>query len=61
MLDHPWMVEMRAKRVNMARYLAKVWGWEESESLNAAIAEGGTIGGPLGGALAAKVAGALSQ
>lgn len=29
MLEHPWMVEMRAKRVNMAHFLATVWGWEE--------------------------------
>lgn len=30
MLEHPWMVEMRAKRVNMAHFLATVWGWEET-------------------------------
>ncbi|KAL2752874.1 hypothetical protein ACRALDRAFT_2044590 [Sodiomyces alcalophilus JCM 7366] len=29
MLEHPWMVEMRSKRVNMAKYLAQVWGWDE--------------------------------
>lgn len=29
MLDHPWMVEMRSKRVNMSRYLSQVWGWDE--------------------------------
>jgi len=29
MLEHPWMVEMRSKRVNMAHFLATVWGWEE--------------------------------
>lgn len=29
MLDHPWMVEMRSKRVNIPKYLSKVWGWEE--------------------------------
>ncbi|OTA60793.1 BcMKK1, mitogen-activated protein kinase [Hypoxylon sp. EC38] len=29
MLDHPWMVEMRTKRVNMERYLSQVWGWDE--------------------------------
>ncbi|TGO27768.1 hypothetical protein BPAE_0037g00540 [Botrytis paeoniae] len=27
MLEHPWMVEMRGKRVNMAHFLATVWGW----------------------------------
>ncbi|PSS18765.1 hypothetical protein M430DRAFT_101449 [Amorphotheca resinae ATCC 22711] len=30
MLEHPWMVEMRAKRVNMAHFLATVWGWDET-------------------------------
>ena len=29
MLDHPWMLEMREKRVNMARFLSQVWGWDE--------------------------------
>ncbi|KAH8894968.1 map kinase [Thozetella sp. PMI_491] len=29
MLDHPWMTEMRTKRVNMSRYLSQVWGWDE--------------------------------
>jgi mitogen-activated protein kinase kinase len=29
MLEHPWMVEMRGKRVNMASFLSTVWGWEE--------------------------------
>ncbi|KAK3322443.1 kinase-like domain-containing protein [Apodospora peruviana] len=36
MLEHPWMVEMRTKRVNMARYLAQVWGWDEQEPAAAA-------------------------
>ncbi|KAL2201486.1 MAP kinase-like protein [Corynascus similis CBS 632.67] len=31
MLEHPWMVEMAAKRVNMRRYLAQVWGWDDNE------------------------------
>ncbi|KAH8199855.1 hypothetical protein TruAng_005971 [Truncatella angustata] len=30
MLEHPWMVEMRTKRVNMEKYLSQVWGWDES-------------------------------
>ncbi|KAJ2905201.1 uncharacterized protein MKZ38_006107 [Zalerion maritima] len=29
MLEHPWMVEMRTKRVNMERYLSQVWGWDD--------------------------------
>lgn len=29
MLEHPWMVEMKSKRVNMQHFLATVWGWKE--------------------------------
>lgn len=29
MLEHPWMVEMRSKRVNMAAFLKKVWDWKD--------------------------------
>ena len=32
MLEHPWMVEMKAKRVNMSRYLSQVWGWDEADA-----------------------------
>ncbi|KAK0753089.1 MAP kinase [Schizothecium vesticola] len=38
MLDHPWMLEMREKRVNMARYLSQVWGWDEERPAGAAWA-----------------------
>lgn len=31
MMDHPWMIEMRSKRVNMAKYLSQVWGWDDSK------------------------------
>jgi mitogen-activated protein kinase kinase len=31
MLDHPWMVEMKPKRVNMGKYLSQVWGWGDKE------------------------------
>lgn len=31
MLEHPWMVEMKSKRVNMSRYLSQVWGWDETD------------------------------
>ena len=31
MLEHPWMVEMKTKRVNMQRYLSQVWGWDDAE------------------------------
>jgi len=27
MMEHPWMVEMKNKRVNMEVFLKKVWGW----------------------------------
>lgn len=30
MLEHPWMIEMRGKRVNMAHFLSEVWGWSET-------------------------------
>jgi len=29
MLEHPWMVEMKAKKVNMEHFLKKVWGWTD--------------------------------
>lgn len=27
MLEHPWMVEMKSKKVNMQHFLEQVWGW----------------------------------
>ncbi|KAG9253349.1 kinase-like domain-containing protein [Emericellopsis atlantica] len=30
MLEHPWMVEMKSKRVNMVKYLSYVWGWDNN-------------------------------
>jgi mitogen-activated protein kinase kinase len=32
MLEHPWMTEMRSKRVNMVKYLSFVWGWDEKHA-----------------------------
>lgn len=32
MLEHPWMTEMKTKRVNMRRYLAQVWGWDDENT-----------------------------
>lgn len=32
MMEHPWMVEMKAKRVNMVKYLSFVWGWDEKKA-----------------------------
>lgn len=29
MLEHPWMIELKTKRVNMAKYLTQVWGWDD--------------------------------
>ncbi|RCI11708.1 hypothetical protein L249_7178 [Ophiocordyceps polyrhachis-furcata BCC 54312] len=28
MMEHPWMTDMRQKRVNMVKYLSFVWGWD---------------------------------
>ncbi|KEZ42544.1 putative MAP kinase kinase [Scedosporium apiospermum] len=36
MLEHPWMVEMKAKRVNMSKFLSQVWGWDEQQAAPAA-------------------------
>ncbi|MDI1486931.1 MAG: Protein kinase C signaling pathway involved MAPKK protein [Ramalina farinacea] len=27
-MEHPWMVEMQSKKVNMAHFLAQVWDWK---------------------------------
>lgn len=29
MLEHPWMVEMKTKRVNMTQFLRTVWDWQD--------------------------------
>ncbi|KAI1961966.1 Protein kinase C signaling pathway involved MAPKK protein [Ophidiomyces ophidiicola] len=29
MLEHPWMVEMKNKKVNMAHFLKQVWDWKD--------------------------------
>jgi mitogen-activated protein kinase kinase len=29
MLEHPWMAEMRSKKVNMAHFLKQVWDWKD--------------------------------
>jgi mitogen-activated protein kinase kinase len=29
MLEHPWMVEMKSKKVNMERFLREVWDWKD--------------------------------
>ena len=29
MLEHPWMVEMKGKRVNMESFLQQVWNWKD--------------------------------
>ncbi|OGM44602.1 MAP kinase kinase (Mkk2) [Aspergillus bombycis] len=28
MLDHPWMLDMKNKKVNMANFVRQVWGWD---------------------------------
>lgn len=32
MLEHPWMIELKTKKVNMGKYLAQVWGWDSKGS-----------------------------
>ncbi|MCJ1421952.1 Protein kinase C signaling pathway involved MAPKK protein [Xylographa parallela] len=29
MLEHPWMVEMKGKKVNMEKFLRQVWDWKD--------------------------------
>lgn len=29
MLEHPWMVEMKAKKVSMSTFLSQVWDWKD--------------------------------
>ena len=29
MLEHPWMLEIKSKRVNMASFLKRVWDWSD--------------------------------
>lgn len=29
MLEHPWMVEMKDKNVNMEHFLVQVWDWKD--------------------------------
>lgn len=31
MLDHPWMIEMKSKKVNMEKFLAQVWDWKDQD------------------------------
>jgi len=32
MLEHPWMLEMKTKKPNMALFLQKVWQWPDAEN-----------------------------
>lgn len=29
MLEHPWVVDMKNKKVNMANFVQQVWDWKE--------------------------------
>ncbi|RDW70169.1 map kinase kinase [Coleophoma crateriformis] len=40
MLEHPWMIEMRSKRVNMAHFLSTVWGWDDKKRPTSTITTG---------------------
>jgi mitogen-activated protein kinase kinase len=31
MMEHPWMVDMKTKRVDMERFLKTVWGWQDGD------------------------------
>lgn len=31
MQEHPWMVEMKTKKVDMHQFLKTVWGWTDEE------------------------------
>jgi mitogen-activated protein kinase kinase len=39
MMEHPWMVEMKTKRVDMERFLKTVWGWKDDDETVPASAE----------------------
>lgn len=29
MLEHPWILEIKGKEVNIAKFLKQVWDWED--------------------------------
>lgn len=29
MLEHPWMLDMKIKKVHMATFIKQVWGWTD--------------------------------
>jgi mitogen-activated protein kinase kinase len=29
MLEHPWVLDMKNKKVNMANFVRQVWDWKE--------------------------------
>ena len=29
MLEHPWIIDMKMKKVNMEHFLQQVWDWKE--------------------------------
>lgn len=29
MLEHPWILDMKNKKVNMANFVKQVWGWDD--------------------------------
>jgi mitogen-activated protein kinase kinase len=29
MLEHPWMLDVKNKKVNMANFVRQVWGWQD--------------------------------
>ncbi|KAI7698867.1 hypothetical protein KC353_g16755 [Hortaea werneckii] len=40
MLEHPWMLDMKTKRVDMQQFLRTVWDWQEDQQPTLTTAEG---------------------
>lgn len=40
MLEHPWMLDMKTKRVDMQQFLRTVWDWQEDQQPALTTAEG---------------------
>lgn len=51
MLEHPWMLDMKTKRVDMQQFLRTVWDWQEDQQPALTTAEGVNL--QEGGAAAA--------
>ncbi|KAI7304707.1 hypothetical protein KC315_g15035, partial [Hortaea werneckii] len=54
MLEHPWMLDMKTKRVDMQQFLRTVWDWQEDQQPALTTAEGVNLQ-EGGGAVAAGI------